>query len=340
MPVLTFFEGFVLCVPVCGYLAAWFLKKRGPELWAATAHVALPATLVLLVGVAAMGYYDWRVTGNPLRMPYQANRSQYAPAGIFLWEHPIPAPVYRAKAMRDFYVGWELTLFTEAKDPIGLAANTLDKVRDFWIFFLGPAFTLPLFFSLRRIRNNRRIRPLLVIGSLSLAGLAVNTWFYPHYAAPITGVIYAAVLQGMRHMRAGCRRGSPAGLLMARSIPLICLGMAALRICAQPLNHYMPPDYPSTWYYTQPGNTGRARILDRLAREPGRQLAIVRYQPTHNFFEEWVYNDASIDDSRVVWARELDEPSNRALVGYFADRHVWLVEPDRQPATVSSYPVP
>jgi hypothetical protein len=333
-----FFEGFVLCVPVGGYLAVWLLKKRGRELWAVTARVVLPASLVLLVAAAAMGYCNWRVTGNPLRMPYQANRDQYASAGIFLWERPLPAPVYRTQAMRDFYVGWELTQFMEAKHPIGFATNLLGKAGAFWMFFLGPAFTVPLFF-LRPTRDSR-IRPLLVIGALSLTGLALNTWFYPHYAAPITGVIYAVVLQGMRHMRAGCRRGSPAGLLLARSIPLVCLGMAALRVVAQPLSFYMPPDWPMTWYYTQPGNTERARILDRLAREPGRQLAIVRYAPTHNFFEEWVYNDASIDDSPVVWAHELDEPSNRALIQYFRDRRAWLVEADRRPATVAPYPVP
>jgi hypothetical protein len=334
-----FFEGFVLCVPVGVYLAAWWLKKRGRELWAATARVALPAALVLLAAAAAMGYYDWRVTGNPLRMPYQANRDEYAAARIFLWERPLPAPVYRTQAMRDFYVGWELTQFMEAKSPIGFAANTLGKAGEFWMFFLGPALTLPLFF-LRRIRDSRRIRPLLVMGACSLTGLALNTWFYPHYAAPITGVIYAVVLEGMRHMRAGCRRGRPAGLLLARSIPLICLGMAALRVAAQPLSFYMPPDWPMTWYYTRPGNTERARILDRLAREPGRQLAIVRYQPTHDFFEEWVYNDASIDGAPVVWAHELDAASNRALIQYFRDRRVWLVEADRLPATVSPYPGP
>jgi hypothetical protein len=334
-----FFEGFVLCVPAGGYLAAWLLKKRGRELWAATARVVLPATLVLLAAAAAMGYSNWRVTGNPLRMPYQANRDQYAPAGIFLWERPLPAPVYRTQAMRDFYVGWELTQFMEAKRPIGFARNLLGKAGVFWMFFLGPALTMPLFF-LGRIRDSRRIRPLLVIGAFSLAGLALNTWFYPHYAAPITGVIYAVVLQGMRRMRAGWRRGSPAGLLLARSIPLVCLGMAGLRVFAQPLSFYMPPDWPMTWYYTQPGNTERARILDQLAHEPGRQLAIVRYQPTHNFLEEWVYNDASIDGSPVVWAHELDEPSNRALIQYFRDRRAWLVEADRRPATVAPYPVP
>jgi hypothetical protein len=75
----------------------------------------------------------------------------------------------------------------------------------------------------------------------------------------------------------------------------------------------------------------------RLKQEPGRQLAIVRYEPGHNFFEEWVYNEASIDSAAVVWARELDEASNRELIRYFHDRRVWLVQADSNPATVLPY---
>ena len=93
--------------------------------------------------------------------------------------------------------------------------------------------------------------------------------------------------------------------------------MTALRLCAEPLAFYMPPDYPMTWYSTQQGNTGRARIAGQILSRPGRHLLIVRYAAGHDFFEEWVYNDASIDESRIVWARELDEASNRALLPVF-----------------------
>ena len=331
------YEGFVLCLAVGLCLAPWIWKKRGGELKLAATRVALPAFIVLVAAGAGMAYYNWRVTGNPARLPYQVDRDQYAPARIFLWERPIPAPEYRNEPMRSFYVGWELSKFMEAKTPAGLARNTAGKALAFWMFFLGPALTAPLVFA-PRIWKDRRLRPLLLICGVFLAGLSLNTWFYPHYAAPITGLIYALVLQGMRHLRVWRRRGRPSGLLIARSIPALCLAMALLRICAQPLSFYMPPDWPMTWYYTRPGNTERAQVLARLQREPGRQLAIVRYGPGHDFFEEWVYNAASIDSARVVWARELDETSNRDLTRYFHDRHAWLVETGEGPAAVSPYP--
>jgi hypothetical protein len=332
------YEGFLLSFPVCIFLLAWIVKQRGRALTTAVLWTVLPALPVLALAAAGMGYYDWRVTGRPLRMPNQVARDQYATARYFLWEQPNPNPVYRNQQMRDFYVGWELAKSIEAKTPLGLAKNTIGKAGVFWMFFLGPALTLPLVF-LPCILKDRRIRPLMIIGGISLIGLSLNTWFYAHYAAPITGLIYAIVLQGLRHLRVWRWRGRATGLLLARSVPVVCLGMVLVRLCAQPLSFYMPPDWPMTWFYTRPGNTERARIAARLKQEPGRQLAIVRYAPDHDFFEEWVYNEASIDGADVVWARELDDASNRALIRYFRDRRVWLVQPDANPATLSPYPL-
>ncbi len=331
------YEGFVLCLSVCVLLLIWISKKRGGALKTALVRIAAPALVVLALAGTGMAYYYWRVTGNPFRMPYQVDRDQYAPARIFLWERPNPIPAYRNDQMRDFYVGWELAKFEEAKTPLGLATNTAGKAIAFWMFFLGPALTLPLLF-LPWIWNDRRVRPLMIIGGVFLLGLSVNTWFYPHYAAPITGLMYAIVLQGLRHLRVWRWHELSTGLSLARSVPVLCLLMVLLRVCVQPLSFYMPPDWPMTWYYTRPGNTERARIEARLEQEPGLQLALVRYKPRHNFFEEWVYNRADIANAKVVWARELDDASNRALIRCFHSRRVWLVEPDAKPAMVTPYP--
>jgi hypothetical protein len=92
-----------------------------------------------------------------------------------------------------------------------------------------------------------------------------------------------------------------------------------------------------TWYYTRPGNTDRARIQAQLEREPGRHLVMVRYRPEHYALVEWVYNDASIDNSRVVWAREMNAAADRELFDYYKDRRVWLVEADEIPPRLVPY---
>jgi hypothetical protein len=77
-----------------------------------------------------------------------------------------------------------------------------------------------------------------------------------------------------------------------------------------------------------------------LEHLPGRQLLIVRYTPTHNPLDEWVYNAANIAASPVIWAREMQTADNLELIRYYKDRTVWLIEPDKHPAEISPYPSP
>ena len=71
----------------------------------------------------------------------------------------------------------------------------------------------------------------------------------------------------------------------------------------------------------------------------GPQLVLVRYDSWHEILDEWVYNSANIDASKVVWAREMDPANNRELMRYYHDRKAWLVEPDRMPAQMLPYPM-
>ena len=50
-----------------------------------------------------------------------------------------------------------------------------------------------------------------------------------------------------------------------------------------------------------------------------------------------VYNGADIDESKVVWARDLGEAENRKLAEYYKDRTVWMVQPDKVPAPAEPY---
>ena len=130
--------------------------------------------------------------------------------------------------------------------------------------------------------------------------------------------------------------GRPVGLALVRYAPLVCLMLAGIRIYAEPLGLAIHR-WPSMWYGTEPLGLPRAKVAAQLAANPGKQLAIVRYAPEHAPFDDWVYNAADIDASKVVWARDLRAASNQELLRYFQDRQAWLVEPDCDPPKVSRY---
>lgn len=333
------YEGGVVCLAagVC-LLVSWFTKRR-PPLGKALASFAAPMFLLLSLTALGTGYYFYKVTGSPFHLPEAEQRVPYGIAPIFLWQSAGPAPVYRHKALHDFYAVWEVKeVLPEIRTVPGLLWNAVKKILSVWLFFLGPALTVPLLFLPQIVKRDRRMRVLIAVGCASAVALELNAWFYPHYAAPVTGLLFALVVQGLRHLRVW-RRRSGEGLLLARALPAICLAMIAVRLAAPSLGLLFPPAWPMPWYHTPEGNVARARMLERLSAMQGGQLAIVRYRPDHNaVMNEWVYNRADIDRSKVVWARDMSPAENRELLRYFPDRRAWLVEADETPPRLSPYP--
>jgi hypothetical protein len=158
----------------------------------------------------------------------------------------------------------------------------------------------------------------------------------PHYVAPLAAVFYAITLLMMRdlyHMSSS----TSAGRFVARSVPLICAIVFAARVAA-PLAGMTPtPTWVRTWCSQDEQNLRRASILSQLEHTPGDHLVVVRYRPDHDFIlDEWVYNGADVDGSKVIWARDMG-PQNAELVEYFARRHAWLLQPDYDPPKLTPY---
>jgi hypothetical protein len=78
-------------------------------------------------------------------------------------------------------------------------------------------------------------------------------------------------------------------------------------------------------YWTCTGDQSRTLVLQSLQAEPGKHLVMVRYNEDDlSVHDEWVFNGADIDSSKIVWARELTEKQNKKLFEYFKDRKAWL----------------
>ncbi|HEY6844981.1 MAG TPA: hypothetical protein VI320_02080 [Terracidiphilus sp.] len=275
-------------------------------------------------------------------MPYTDDRATYATAPHFDCQAPRPEPTYWHEVMRYFYEETEYKVFARARSlPIFLLTK-LVMASAAVKFFAGIALLPPLI-MLRRVFMDRRIRFLVVCLLVLMAGMSIQVFLLPHYLAPFTAAFYAIGLQAMRHLRLWKPENRPVGLMLVRLMVTVCLVMSGLRLFAGPL-HLALPQYPGTawnfvWYGPDHFGTERARVESDLKQLPGKQLVIVRYSARHNPFDEWVYNAADIDGSKIVWAREMDSANNAELIQYYRDRRAWLVQPDQVPAIVSLYPL-
>ena len=116
------YEGFVLSLPVAVALLAWMVGRPRPSLRVSLIRVVLPLSLSLAVLALAMGYYCWRVTGDPFGMPYQAEQQQYAVAHYMLWQPLRPQPVYHHEVVKRLYAGQAVLGYEFFRSPAGVLA--------------------------------------------------------------------------------------------------------------------------------------------------------------------------------------------------------------------------
>ena len=334
------YEGVFLCVPVLIFLLAWIRRATVPWRVLAT-RVVFPLLLLFVLTLGAMGYYFWRTTGSPVRTPFQVNSATYNPVPYFPWQRLRTIPNYNHAAMRSFYLGWWMDQYQLGRThPLILV---LVKCCSFWFFFFGPLLTFPFLMacfavpygiSIRQL--DARTRRLLSVSCIVAIGALLPVYFNPHYVAAITPAIYALLLITMRQVRRWQPRRRPVGAALVRSVPIVAILMPVVAMIAPSLRATNTLNLAS-WCSPVVSDTYRAAIISQLSREPGRQLAIVRYHPEHIPKVEWVFNGADIDHSKVVWARDMGPKRNDELIRYFSDRQVWLVEPDLLPPYMGPY---
>jgi hypothetical protein len=79
------YEGLVMSLPVAVLLLTWMVGKNSPAARVSITRIGLPVLGVLAMTGGAMGFYNWRVTSEALRMSYQVHEATYAVAPVFLW---------------------------------------------------------------------------------------------------------------------------------------------------------------------------------------------------------------------------------------------------------------
>jgi hypothetical protein len=129
---------------------------------------------------------------------------------------------------------------------------------------------------------------------------------------------------------------APWRAVLSAGCELLLVLAIVLQLCEMQRNLYADA-FP---YVDDLNEPFRKPVEKQLAALPGEHLVLVRYSKDHNSGEEYVYNEADIDHSKTVWAREIPGMDLGPLLNYFRNRDVWLYEPDEDDSIVQPYDGP
>jgi hypothetical protein len=329
------FESIFLFLVVVLYFLPAMRRARPTRPIAKLAGIAILAVLPAVFLTLAQNRV---VTGSWTTLPEMLSQYQYGVPASLTFQAPQVAhrPLTEQQAM-----DYKMQLsFHQGKETIGSYFQRLEyRVRFYRFFFLPPLYlaAVAFFWSLREYRF------VWVVATLSIFALGTN--FFPafqiHYIAAVTCLFILVAVTGLEQMSRLHIRGHATGQEAAMLIAVICgahflfwYGMHA----AEDNDFSRAATRYETWDAINHGNPARRIfVAQELAGIPGQLLVFVRYLPQHIFQDEWVYNAADVDASRVVWARDLGGVENENLLRYYPGRVALLLEPDFRQPRLSEY---
>jgi hypothetical protein len=320
------FEGLIFCLPFAVVLLLWLVGPSSPLARITVPKLVVPVIAVMLPTVAFVAFYNWRLTGNPLLTPHQLYTQTYLTSPIFFWSHQKPLLHYNNLQIEQYFRIFSPNYYRSSwADFWRLSVKKISLYGELFLW----AGAVPILMSVPLLLQNQKGRWLLGVAMICVVGLFVVVSPLPHYAAPALCVFYAVLVQALRHLHLLHFRGRRVGLAIARAAIVLLLFQTATAI---PQRIRQPDDR-----FCEPRLRSRAEVMNKLSHLPRKQLIIVQYGPEHDIDIEWVYNDADIDNSKIVWARDMGAEQNAKLLAYYRDRQVWRLTVNRDTEQLVAY---
>jgi hypothetical protein len=324
------FEGLLISLPAGIFLFIQIVGQRGRALRISIQKIVVPISTVLALTTAAMGFYNLRITGHPLRMPYQIHEETYGMAPLLIWQKPPPEPKFHQQTIRDFHATYELALYNEQLSIAGF----IDKIAIWFSLLILRALNvlaIPLIgmftVLIHWILKNRWAQRAVLVYCIMICGLLLETFRGLHYAAPVIALNYFFVVTAMRLW---LRRDRRIGQFIFWLVPIL-----AILGIGKSLYETIKENNSTAWHIQ------RAQLLKQLKQEDGKHLIVVSYGAEHSVHDEWVYNGADIDGAKVIFARAIKNTQDCQLVEYFKSRRIWTlnIDGDQSKPQLKPYPL-
>jgi hypothetical protein len=324
------FETVLLGISVALFGALFLLRELNrKQLLRGAALSAAPVALAL----AVTGCQDRAVTGSWRTLPESLSQYQYGvPTSLTIQQPAVPHVALTPQQALDYRAQF-LTHGPGRDTPARFFSRLLYRVRYYRFFFLPPLY-LALAAFLLRLRD-----PVFAWVAATAAVFALGTNLFPyllvHYLAAVTCLFLLMAVAGLERISRFRIHSTNLGREVVTV--LLALSMApfflwyGIHLFEGHLSKETTLQFVQfeTWDAINHCNPERRReIYEQIAGIRGKLLILVHYGRNHMYQNEWVWNGADIDASRVVWARDLGEAENPRLERYYPNRRVYLFEPD------------
>lgn len=317
------YEGLIMSVAAILALLYWRARRQRSLAELFSLRGVIPPLLIFGAGALLDGYYNYRVTGDALLMPYVMYSRDYVIASNWIILPAHNPPVCRHAAIENSFKA-------ESESVQQIRSHTLFNLSGLYgvfNFYCPPLLLFPVVLGIL-LSGSYRLWTAAAISFCVWSGLLIESFQFPHYIAPAVGLLPLLAMYGFRLMR-----------VIGRSYGAVLVLALATLLCIQGVVR-RGQERGATWE-TRPPNFVSARMIaaKEASKHGALHLIIVRHSP--NYVEasnESVYNSADIDASQIVWARDMGEAKNRELVDYYrGKRKIWLYQPDTDPATLIAY---
>jgi hypothetical protein len=337
------FEGLIYAMLLIVALAT--ATRRRPRLIRPLLTAVAAAMPLMICVLAWMGYYNWRVTGNALLMPYIEHTRQYMMAPLFRFQSARPAPPYQSERIREMHAVREFGEYQREQTWTGFISATgskLAEMRDAWLapgpiaIPLVAAMILYVATGLRRNRRRWRLRglakivgvPLMIVLLFPLIHQTLTQFLREQYLAPVAAFFYLLAAGGACVIAAlARRRGGWVAAIGAAFAPALLLTQFVAAVVAGMPDH--------TAYLAQE----RVEIIRQISMQPGNHIVFVVYPPGYGVADELVWNDADIPHEKVIFARWIDAEQAANLMQLYPGRTPWHLVVSTDPVRGTVYHV-
>lgn len=335
------YEGLLASVPIAIALLCWLFGKQRPGWSVAVSRIMIPILVVLIPAFLWMGYYNYRVTGNSLTFPYQAWVNQYYPTSLKGLIFSAKKEATEKRPQRIIY-SYDIDgdqsepKFELRSEPIPV--SLMIKLLRFDLIYTGSyAVMLVCVFGICSLFRNRENLFVLFISLLVIVfTVSQATSGHPHYIAPIGCLLILLQIQCLRYVYQWKRNWHPVGRMLSVTV-LILTALTTILTALSTISSSEQHAKPTSGSTAHSWASVKQQILNKLADVEGKHLILVKYNRDHIHHNEWVYNRADIDNSKVIWARVLESEKNTKLLNYFKDRSIWIIEPDSPKIRLKPY---